>query len=77
MAAPYNTPLTTHLVDDAEPLRVRVKPGGRLRKESDLLVDQMRTIDNRRLIDGPLTQLSAAAMRRVEDAIRALLDFAD
>ena len=35
-------PLTTHLVDDAEPLRVRVKPGGRLRRESDLLVDQMR-----------------------------------
>ena len=70
-------PLTTHLVDDAEPLRVRVKPGGRLRKESDLLVDQMRAIDNRRLIDGPLTHLSAAAMRRVEDAIRAVLDFAE
>ena len=68
-------PLTTRVVDDAEPLRIRVKPGGRLRKESDLLVDQMRAIDNRRLIDGPLTHLSAAAMRRVEDSIRAVLDF--
>jgi mRNA interferase MazF len=70
-------PLTTHLVDEAEPLRVRVKPGGRLRRESDLLVDQLRAIDNRRLIEGPLTHLSAAAMRRVEDAIRAVLDFAE
>lgn len=62
------------MVDDAEPLRIRVKPGGRLRKEFDLLVDQMRAIDNRRLIDGPLTHLSAATMRRLEDAIRAVLD---
>jgi len=70
-------PLTTRLVDDAEPLRVRVKAAGRLRRESDLLVDQLRAIDNRRLIDGPLTRLSPAVMRRVEDAIHAVLDFAD
>lgn len=68
-------PLTTRLVDDAEPLRVRVKAGGRLRRESDLLVDQLRAIDTRRLIEGPLTRLTPATMRRVEDAIRAVLDF--
>jgi mRNA interferase MazF len=68
-------PLTTRLVDDAEPLRVRVKAAGRLRRESDLLVDQLRAIDNRRLIEGPLTRLAPATMRRVEDAIRAVLDF--
>jgi mRNA interferase MazF len=68
-------PLTTRLVDDAEPLRVRVKAAGRLRRESDLLVDQLCAIDNRRLIDGPLTRLTPATMRRVEDAIRAVLDF--
>ena len=69
-------PLTTRLVDDAEgPLRVRVKAAGRLRRESDLLVDQLRAIDNRRLIEGPLTRLTPATMRRVEDAIRAVLDF--
>jgi mRNA interferase MazF len=70
-------PLTTRLVDDAEPLRIRVKGAGRLRRESDLLIDQLRAIDNRRLVEGPLTHLSAAAMRRVEDAIRAVLDFAE
>jgi mRNA interferase MazF len=70
-------PLTTRLADDAEPLRVRVKATGRLRRESDLLIDQLRAIDNRRLIDGPLAHLSASAMRRVEDAIRAVMDFAE
>ena len=70
-------PLTTRLVEDAEPLRVRVRPAGRLRKESDLLIDQLRAIDNRRLVDGPLTRLSGATMRRLEDAIRAVLDFAE
>lgn len=68
-------PLTTKLVDDAEPLRIRVKPGGRLRKDSDLLIDQIRAVDNRRLIDGPLTHVSAGTMRRVEESIRAVLDF--
>jgi len=68
-------PLTTRLVDDTEPLRVRVKAAGRLRRESDLLVDQLRAIDNRRLIEGPLTRLPPATMRQVEDAIRAVLDF--
>jgi mRNA interferase MazF len=68
-------PLTTRLVDDTEPLRVRVKAAGRLRRESDLLVDQLRAIDNRRLIEGPLTRLPHATMRQVEDAIRAVLDF--
>ena len=70
-------PLTTRLVEDAEPLRVRVKAAGRLRRESDLLVDQLRSIDNRRLVEGPLTHVSPAVMRRVEDAIRAVLDFSE
>ncbi len=58
-------------------MRSRVKASGRLRRESDLLVDQLRAIDNRRLIEGPLTRVSAAAMRRIEDAIRAVLDFGE
>lgn len=67
-------PLTTTLVDDAEPLRIRVAPSGRLRQTSDLLVDQMRAIDNRRLIQGPLTRLSSALLQAVAEAIRDVLD---
>src|SRR6266540_3699546 len=47
-------PLTTNLVTDAEPLRVRVPASGGLRRASDLLVDQLRAMDNRRLVQGPL-----------------------
>jgi mRNA interferase MazF len=66
-------PLTTRVVDDAEPLRIRVPPGGRLRKRSDLLIDQLRAIDNRRLIRGPLTRLDQGLMARVEAAIAEVL----
>jgi mRNA interferase MazF len=67
-------PLTTNLVDDAEPLRVRVSPIGRLRRSSDLLVDQLRAIDNRRLVQGPLATLPGSTMRQVDEAIREVLD---
>ena len=66
-------PLTTNLIDDAEPLRVRVAPSQRLRRASDLLIDQLRAIDNRRLIDGPMTRLPRALIVRVDDAIREVL----
>ena len=67
-------PLTTNLVGDAEPLRVRVPASGRLRRASDLLVDHLRAVDNRRLVQGPLTRLPRLLMDRVEQAIRDVLD---
>ena len=67
-------PLTTNLVDDAEPLRLRVPVSGRLRQSSDLLIDQLRAIDNRRLVGGPLARLSPLLMRAVGEALRELLD---
>jgi mRNA interferase MazF len=70
-------PLTTTLVEDAEPLRVRVPAAGRLRRESDLLIDQLRAIDNRRLVQGPLTQLPAGLMELVGRAVQEVLDLAE
>ena len=67
-------PLTTTLVDDAEPLRIRVPASGRLRRSSDLLIDQLRAIDNRRLIQGPVTRLSKSIMARIGQALRDVLD---
>ena len=66
-------PLTTNVIDDAEPLRLRVAPTGRLRRKSDLLIDQLRAIDNRRLVDGPLTRLPEPLMTRVGAAIQEVL----
>ena len=69
-------PLTTRLVDDAEPLRLRLKAQGRLKQDSDLLLDQLRAIDNQRLTDGPLLQCSAEFMARVDNALKDVLDLA-
>lgn len=66
-------PLTTNLVNDAEPLRLRVGATDRLRRESDLLIDQLRAIDNRRLIQGPLAKLPATLMRHVDQAVKEVL----
>src|SRR6185369_2007019 len=66
-------PLTTNLVDDAEPLRLRVSAQESLNKDSDLLVDQLRAIDNKRLIDGPLLRLDDEVLGRVYRAIGEVL----
>lgn len=66
-------PLTTNLVDDAEPLRLRVVAAGNLSKDSDLLVDQIRAIDNKRLIDGPLLRLDDNALKWIYQALGEVL----
>lgn len=68
-------PLTTSLIDDAEPLRLRVKAKDQLEKDSDLLVDQIRAIDNKRLIKGPLLQCSEGFMNKVYDAVMEVMGF--
>jgi mRNA interferase MazF len=67
-------PLTTDVIDNSEPLRIRVAPQGRLERPSDVLIDQLRAIDNARLIRGPLTRLEDAALARVDLALREVLD---
>ena len=70
-------PLTTSLVEDADPLRVRVRASGKLKRDSDLLIDQLRAIDNRRLVQGPLARLTPELLRRTETAVREILGFED
>lgn len=67
-------PLTTNLIDRAEPLRIRVPASGQLHEESDLLIDQLRAIDNLRVRQGPLTRLSEDLMGQVGQALREVLD---
>lgn len=62
-------PLTTNLTDDAVPLRVRVKARERLKRDSDLLIDQIRAIDNRRLTSGPIATLEPELMRKIHRAV--------
>jgi len=43
-------PLSTSLVDDAQPIRMRIKAREDLEKDSDIVVTQIRAIDNDRFI---------------------------
>ena len=69
----YIVPLATKLIDDAEPLRIRLAATAGLRRDSDLLLDQVRAIDNRRLIGASLFTLPAPVMKRVAKALGELL----
>ena len=71
-------PGTTQVYRDAQgdgyPLRISLGKVGKLKEETDLLIDQIRTISNRRLMgDKPLAELGRTHMKRVEDALRILV----
>jgi mRNA interferase MazF len=67
-------PLETNLIDEVAPLRIRVSAREDLRHDSDLLIDQLRAIDNKRLTEGPLARLDSESMRRVGQALLEVLD---
>jgi mRNA interferase MazF len=62
-------PLTTRLIADAAPLRLRLSARDRLDRDSDLLIDQLRAIDNQRLVTGPLTLLGKDELSQIYPAI--------
>lgn len=67
-------PLTTQLVEDAAPLRIRIPAAGRLKKASDALVDQVRAIDNARLVQGPLSRLLPQQLSALDQALLDVFD---
>jgi len=44
-------PLSTSLIDDAEPIRIRISKREKLLQDSDLILTQIRAIDNSRFIE--------------------------
>ena len=59
---------------DYFPLRVALPQQSGLTLETDLLIDQVRAISNRRFLgDEPLTSLNPAQLKRVEDALKLLI----
>ena len=67
-------PLTTRLVEDAQPLLVRIRPSGTLKKNSDALSDQVRAIDNRRLVRGPVARLQRQQLDVIAHALLEVLE---
>lgn len=60
-------PLTTDLIDDAEPLRMRLVKRDKVMKDSDVLVAQMRAVDRSRLLErlGVLTTEESEKLRQL------------
>ncbi|PLY10613.1 type II toxin-antitoxin system PemK/MazF family toxin [Sulfurimonas sp. CVO] len=59
-------PLTTSLIDDAEPIRMRVKKREKLLQDSDLVITQIRSIDNNRFVE-KLASLKTDEMKKVKE----------
>ena len=66
-------PLTTSLIEDAEPLRMRISKRERLKEDSDLLIAQIRAIDNKRLLE-KLATLSDKEMQAVKRFLDEVLN---
>ena len=59
-------PLTTLLIEDAAPLRYCVTARDGLESDSDIMLDQTRTIDNRRITSDLLAFLTEQEINEVE-----------
>lgn len=69
-------PLTSDVQASREPLRVTVRARDALRKDSQVVVDQPRTLDRRRLGPEPLTELTATEMAQVDQSLCAVMGVA-
>jgi mRNA interferase MazF len=64
--------LTTNLIDDAEPLRIRILARENLNEESDAMVEQLRCVSKSR-IGECLGYLNDEEMHKVETGIKRML----
>ena len=65
-------PITTNIQPEIELLRVHLKKN-QLDKPSDILVDQIRAIDNKRLLQ-KIGQLNVSQIQTIKRNIRVVLD---
>jgi len=75
-------PVTSNIEENAEPLRVRIPKGSKgFQVDSDLMIDQVRAIDNRRLYkyknDHLIKKIARAdwrLMQKIEKCIKMVCD---
>jgi mRNA interferase MazF len=67
-------PITTNVVPQSEILRVHIRKGtAGLKSESDIMIDQIRAIDNRRLTS-KIGDLPKELRVKVKESIKIILD---
>lgn len=69
-------PLTSQVRDDVQHLRLTLPARDRLRRPSQVMIDQPRTLDRNRLGDGPLTRLTPGETTALERTLAAVLGLA-
>jgi mRNA interferase MazF len=69
-------PLTTQVRASKEPIHVTIVARDRLRETCQVMTEQPRTLDRRRLLDGPLTRLTREEMQAVERSFRVVAGLA-
>lgn len=64
-------PLSTSLIDDAEPIRFRIDKRDNLKEDSDIVITQIRAIDNSRFIEklSVLTNSELIKIKKLFDEI--------
>lgn len=65
-------PLSTELIDEAQPIRMRISKREKLQKDSDLVLTQIRAIDNNRFIQ-KLATLTNDEMTKVKELLEEIL----
>ena len=66
-------PLTTSLINDAEPIRMRIEKRELLKEDSDLLIAQIRAIDKSRLIER-VASLTEKELQTVQEFFNEILE---
>ncbi len=61
-------PLSTILIDDSEPIRMRITKREKLISDSDLIITQIRAIDNTRFIE-KLAKLNSNELKKVKSLL--------
>lgn len=64
--------LTTNLIDDAEPLRIRISARENLKKESDAMIEQLRCVSKSR-IGECIGYVNEVEIQKVEIGIKLML----
>ncbi len=70
-------PLTTQVRASKEPLHVTIPKRDGLSQACQIMPEQPRTLDRKRLIEGPLTRLTPDEMAKVERSFRAVTGLYD
>lgn len=64
--------LTTNLIDDALPLRVRIEKKDLLKKDSDAMVEQLRSVSKSR-IGQKISTINNTQLKQIEYGIKQML----